>query len=74
VVRLVIGLLVVGFALDVAWPQSARDQAAAAIARSYCEHNPQAEACGRDGHAYDVLKPFIGLGGAMPSSAPGAGR
>jgi hypothetical protein len=74
VIRLVIGLLVLGLVLNAVWPQSARNQTAAAIARSYCAHNPQAEACGRDGHAYDVLKPYVGLDATTPTPSPGAGR
>ena len=65
-IRLLIGLLVLGVLLDAVWPQSARDQAAAGIAHSICSQRPQPRACAPDGHPSDVLKPALGLSTPAP--------
>lgn len=45
--KVVIWLIVLTIALDIAWPQEARDKAAGAIAHSICSQRPQREVCGR---------------------------
>ena len=44
-VKVVVWLLVFGIVLAVAWPQSAREKAADAIAHSICSQQPPPEVC-----------------------------
>jgi hypothetical protein len=46
-VKIVVWLIVLTIVLDIAWPQDARDKAAAAIAHSICSRQPPPEECGR---------------------------
>ncbi len=64
--RVLIALLLLTVVLDVAWPQSARDQAAADIAHSICSQRPQPEACGPHGQPADLVKPALGLATPAP--------
>lgn len=44
-VKIIVWLVVLTIVLDIAWPQSARDRAAGAIAHSICSHQPPPEVC-----------------------------
>ena len=44
-VKVFFWLLVLGIVLDIAWPQSARERAADAIAHSICSQQPPPEVC-----------------------------
>ena len=44
-VKIVVWLIVLTIVLDIAWPQSARDKAADAIAHSICSQQPPPEVC-----------------------------
>ena len=44
-VKIVVWLIVLTIVLDIAWPQSAREKAADAIAHSICSQQPQPEVC-----------------------------
>ena len=57
--KIVLGLIVLTIVLDVAWPQEARDQAAARIAHAICSQKPQPEECGPNGHPWDPLKRLL---------------
>jgi hypothetical protein len=57
--KVVIWLVALTIVLDVCWPQSARNRAAAGIAHSICSQNPAPEECGLDGHPWDPIKRLL---------------
>lgn len=57
--KVVVWLIVLTIALDIFWPQSARDKAAAGIAHSICAQRPQPEECGPNGHPWDPIKRLV---------------
>jgi hypothetical protein len=54
--KIVVWLVALTIVLDIFWPQSARDRAAAGIAHAICSHQPPPEECGPDGHPWDPIK------------------
>ena len=57
--KIVVWLIALTIVLDIAWPQSARDQAAGAIAHSICSQRPVPEECGPNGHPWDPIKRLV---------------
>lgn len=58
-VKIVLWLLVLAIALDIAWPREARDEAAGAIAHSICSQQPPPDECGPSGHPWDPIKRLV---------------